>query len=350
LKRFLVLATVFALVPLLLVACSDDDDDGGTSTSSTKTTSSAITSNASTASSAETAATTSSATTAATSAVTTKTVTDDLDREVEVPAVAERVVALSPTVVELMYAVGAEPVGRPESAEYPPEAASVPSFGSSYTPNFEEIVAMQPDLIIADAIIHAGVIAQLESLGAPVYAVQVDSFQSVVDGLRKVGDLTGNEDGAEKEAAALEKKLADVEAKLPANGPSVLVVVAAGENQFIAARGNSYLGSLIEELGGTNIVQSEPENFRFPGFADYSLEKIVQADPDIIIGISVGGPPGTPKTTEILGFTPVWSGLTAVKEGRVYEVDPVIYLESAGPRVSMILDELPGILYPDVFN
>jgi iron complex transport system substrate-binding protein len=347
------MATVFALVPFSLLACSDDDDDGGSTGASTTTSSTTATSsNASAATTAETtsATSTTSASSSTTSAPSTSTVTDDLNRKVEVPAAAERVVALSPTVVELMYAVGAVPVGRPESAEYPPEAASVPSFGSSYTPNFEEIVAMQPDLIIADAIIHAGVIAQLEALGAPVYAVKVDSFATVVAGLRTVGELTGNADAGEDAAAELEAKLDEVEADLPAEGPTVLVVVAAGENQFIAARANSYLGSLIEELGGTNIVQSEPENFRFPGFADYSLEKIVQADPDIIIGISVGGPPGTPKTTEILGFTPVWSGLTAVKEGRVYEVDPAIYLQSAGPRVSVILDELPGILYPDVFN
>ena len=249
-----------------------------------------------------------------------------------------------------MYTVGAEPVGRPDSATYPPEATAVPDFGSSYTPNFEEIIAMQPDLIIADAIIHASVMSDIEALGVPVYALKVDSFDTVTAGLRTVGELTGHADAGEQQAQKLEDKLAAVKAKIPAgDGPSVLIVVAAGENQFIAARSNSYLASLVDELGGHNIVESEPENFRFPGFADYSLEKIVEADPDVIIGISIGGPPGTPKTTDILSTTPVWSGLTAVKENRVYEVDPVIYLESAGPRVSEILDELPGILYPDAF-
>ena len=348
-RRFLTLAAVFVLVPFLLVACSDADDGGATGGASTTGTSGSTQANE-----APDGTTTSEPTRAtepsSTSEVTAVTVTDDLDRKVEVPAVAEKVVALSPSVVELIYAVGAVPVGRPDSAEYPVEAASVPTFGSSYEPSFEEIVAMEPDLIIADAIIHASVISELESLGAPVYAIKVDSFQTVVDGLRTVGELTGNADAGEEQAAALEDKLEAVKAKIPAQGPSVLVVVAAGPNQFVAGRANSYLGSLIEELGGTNIVQSEPENFRFPGFADYSLEKIVEADPDIIIGISVGGPPGTPKTTEILGFTPVWSGLTAVKEGRVVEVDEVVYLQSAGPRLSVILDELPGILYPDVFN
>jgi ABC-type Fe3+-hydroxamate transport system substrate-binding protein len=44
------------------------------------------------------------------------------------------------------------------------------------------------------------------------------------------------------------------------------------------------------------------------------------------------------------------SSLTAVKTGRVFEVDPFVYVQSAGPRVSLILDELPHLLYPDVFK
>ena len=274
---------------------------------------------------------------------------DDLGRQVTLPANATRVVAMSPSIVELMYAVGSTPVGRPSSANFPEEAKSVAAFGTSYQPNFEEIVKMKPDLIIADAIIQGGIINDLAKLGAPVFAVKVSSFDEVTHGLRVVGALTGKTEAGETKAKELETKLAGVKAKLPASGPSVLIVVAAGPGQFIAAKDSSYLGSLVKTLGGRNIVTSEPENFRFPGFADYSLERIVQADPDVIIGISVGGPPGTPKTTELLGQTPGWSSLKAVKAGNVKEVDQVIYLESAGPRVSQILDELPRILYPAVF-
>ncbi len=274
---------------------------------------------------------------------------DDLGRLVTVPASVTRVVAMSPSIVELMYAVGSTPVGRPSSANFPEAAKSVAAFGTSYQPNFEEIVKMKPDLIIADAIIQAGLISDLAKLGAPVFAVKVSSFDEVTHGLRVVGALTGRAEAGETQAKDLETKLSGVKAKLPPTGPSVLIVVAAGPGQFIAAKDSSYLGSLVKALGGRNIVTSEPENFRFPGFADYSLERIVQADPDVVIGISVGGPPGTPKTTELLGQTPGWSSLKAVKAGNVKEVDQVIYLEAAGPRVGQILDELPRILYPTVF-
>ncbi len=275
---------------------------------------------------------------------------DDLGRSVTVPAAPKRVVAMSPSVVELMFAVGATPAGRPTSADFPEAAKSVPSFGLAYPPiNYEEIVAMKPDLIIADAIIDEGVINELARIG-PVFAVRVSSFDEVTRGLRVVGALTGNASAGEREAANLQSKLAQIKAKLPAKGPTVLVLVSAGPGQFIAEKDSSYLADLIKKLGGTNLVTSEPDNFRFPGFTDYSRERIVEKNPDVIITVSLGGPPGTPKTSDVLKADSALATLTAVKSGRVYEVDAFIYVQSAGPRVGIILDELPRILYPDVFK
>ncbi len=97
-------------------------------------------------------------------------------------------------------------------------------------------------------------------------------------------------------------------------------------------------------------MTTEPENFRFPGFTDYSPERIIEKNPDVVLTMSLGGPPGTPKTADALKSNPALSTIKAVKEGRVYEVDPFVYLQSAGPRVSQMLDELPRLLYPNVFK
>ena len=270
---------------------------------------------------------------------------DDLGRSVAPPASPQRVVALSPTVVELMYAVGATPVGRPSSANYPEAAKSVQAFGESRSPSFEAIAAMKPDLVIADALLHQTIADNLsKQLNVPVFAVRVASFNDVTRGLRTVGALTGKKEAGETQAKALETKLADIKAKLPANGPTVLVLVAAGQNQFIAGRGNTYLGDILSLLGARNLVTSEPENFNYPGFTDYSLERIVEKNPDVIIAASIGGPPGTPKTSDILKSVPAFASLSAVKNGHVYEVDAFVYIQSAGPRVSQILDELPKLL------
>jgi iron complex transport system substrate-binding protein len=271
---------------------------------------------------------------------------DDLGRSVAPPAVATRVVAMSPSIVELMFTVGATPVGRPSSADFPEAAKSVANFGTSYQPSYEEIVAMRPDLIIADAVIHEATIDELAKLGAPVFAIRVTSFEDVTRGLRTVGVLTGKKEAGEREARALETKLSDIRAKIPSTSPSVLVIVGAGPTQVFAAKSDSYVGDVIETLGGRNAVTTEPETFRLPGFSEYSLERIVEKDPDVIIAIS----PGQPNvTTQALSRSPVWSTLKAVKNGRVHEVDPIVYIQSAGPRVSLILDELSRLLYPTVF-
>ncbi|MGE0058230.1 MAG: ABC transporter substrate-binding protein [Dehalococcoidia bacterium] len=316
--------SILLLVPLLFVAaCGDDGGDDDTATSTTPT---------------------------ATGAASVDLSKDDLGRSVTVPANPQRIVAMSPSIVELMFAVGATPVGRPSSADYPEAAKQVPNFGTSRAPNLEALIAMKPDLIISDAILDdQAKISSLSSLGAPVFAVRVASFKDVPHSLRLVGALTGKKEAGETQAKALETKMADIKAKLPAQRPSVLVLVAAGQGQFIASRGNSYLGDILKEMGANNLVTSEPENFGYPGFTDYSPERIIEKNPDVIITSSIGGPPGTPKTIDLLKQTPAFANLKAVKEGRVYEVDPFVYIQSAGPRVAQILNELPGYLYPNVF-
>src|SRR6478672_5611692 len=125
---------------------------------------------------------------------------DDMGRSVDLPKNPTRIVAMSPTVVELMYAVGATPVGRPTSADFPEQAKTVPSFGLSYQPNYEEVVAMKPDLLIADAIIQGNIMDQLTRLNVPVFALKVASFDDVTHALRVTGALTGNKDAGETKA------------------------------------------------------------------------------------------------------------------------------------------------------
>ncbi len=273
---------------------------------------------------------------------------DALGRAVTVPQNPQRIVALAPSVVEFLYAVGAKPIGRPSSADYPEDAKTIPSFGTSYQPNTEEIVAMKPDLIIADAVIHESMMDSLTKLGAPVYAIRAASFDEVVKTLRIIGAITGHKEEGEKQAKALKDQLATIQAKKPTTtGPSFLIIIGGGQGSLYAAKPSSYAASVIGLVGGRNVIPaSEQENFRFRGFSDYSMERMIQADPDMIFAIS----PGPVKLSETLSKDPVWSALKAVKNKRIYELDPFVYLQNPGPRVAKMLDELPGILYPDVFK
>ncbi|MBI2761745.1 MAG: ABC transporter substrate-binding protein [Chloroflexi bacterium] len=284
------------------------------------------------------------ATTAPTPAQVSRTFTDDNGKTLTIAQPPKRVVALSPSMVELLYAVDAPPIARPSSANFPEAAKALPAVGNSYNPSIEQVAAQQPDLILADQQIQRpDLIAQLEKI-APVFAIRVLTVDDVLKGLRTAGRISGKQEQGDKAAKDIEDKISAVQAKVPQQRPSVFIMIGAADS-FFAAKPNSFIGDVVGRLGGNNLVKEGPDDGGFPGFTTYSLEKLVQLNPDVIL-VATAGPPGAPKASQVLASNPAWSGLKAVKAGRVYEVDPVTLVQSAGPRVSKDIDEVAKALYP----
>lgn len=276
-----------------------------------------------------------------------RTFTDDNGKMLTIPQPPRRVVALSPSVVEILYAVGAPPVARVSSALYPEEAKALPAVGSSYQPSIEQIAAQQPDLIIADQQIQRpDVIAELEKV-APVFAMRVLTVDDLLKALRTAGRIMGKSEQGERAAQAIVDKFAAVQARLPAQRPRVFIMIGTAD-AFFAAKPNSFVGDVVQRLGARNLVTEGPDTAGFPGFTTYSLERLVQLDPDVIL-VATAAPPNAPRTSQVLASNPAWANLRAVKSGRVYEIDPVTLVQSAGPRVAQQVDELARYLYPDVF-
>lgn len=276
-----------------------------------------------------------------------RTFTDDNGKTLTIPQPPRRVVALSPSVVEILYAVGAPPVARVSSALYPEEAKALPAVGSSYQPSIEQIAAQQPDLIIADQQIQRpDVIAELEKV-APVFAMRVLTVDDLLKALRTAGRIMGKSEQGERAAQAIVDKFAAVQARLPAQRPRVFIMIGTAD-AFFAAKPNSFVGDVVQRLGARNLVTEGADTAGFPGFTTYSLERLVQLDPDVIL-VATAAPPNAPRTSQVLASNPAWANLRAVKSGRVYEIDPVTLVQSAGPRVAQQVDELARYLYPDVF-
>ena len=276
-----------------------------------------------------------------------RTFTDDTGKTLTIAQPPKRVVALSPSMVEILYAVEAPPVARPSSANFPDAARSLPSIGTSYQVSIEQVVAQQPDLIMADAQIQSPqFIAELQKI-APVFTMRVQTFEDVPRGLRTAGRVMGKAEQGEKAAKGIEDKLASVTAKLPSQRPSVFIMIGSPEG-FFAAKPNSFVGDVVAELGARNVVPAGPDTSPFPGFTTYSLEQLVQLDPDVILVLSPAPPPA-PRFSQMLAANPAWAGLRAVKGGRVHEINPVTLTQSAGPRVAEEIDNLAPLLYPGVF-
>jgi iron complex transport system substrate-binding protein len=208
------------------------------------------------------------------------------------------------------------------------------------------VAAQNPDFIITDAQIHSPqLIAELGRLGAPVFSIRVQQVADVPASLRLLGNVMGKGEEGEKAAKELENKLQSIQAKLPPadQRPTVFLMIGTAD-AFWGAKPESFAGDVVAQLGAKNLVQSGPDTTQFPGFTSYSLEQLAAIDPDVILVMSVA--PGAPPTSRQLAGNPAWSGLRAVKNGRVQEVNTEVLVQSAGPRVGEVIDSLFPVLYP----
>ena len=309
-----------ALLAALAVAMACGDDDGDTTATTTGT---------------STATASPAATEDGGSTDDTIEVTDMLGRTVEVPVGVQRIVALSPTAVEYVYAVGGTVVGRSSSVTFPAEAAAATDIGSAYTPSMEAVLALEPDLIVADAVIHAQpqLRSAIEALGVPVVFAGANSYQDVLDGIALMGQALGASERADTVIADIEAAKQEAADAMAASPATVVLLIADRDETLYAANAGSYAGDVFAQAGLTNVAGDQPDAGPFPGYSAVAPELLLQLDPDYIFAVTPAPEPA-PRLSAILAQIPPFQGLTALTNGHVVELDPDIMLLAPGPRVA----------------
>ena len=236
----------------------------------------------------------------------TDTVTDDYGRTVVVPAQPQRVVSLSPAVTEILFALGAGDllVGRTDFCTYPPEAANIPSVGGISNLNIEKTLSLNPDLVISGSMVGKKITDQMDAMGTPmVCVIEKPRFDALYDNISAIGRLVGKEQEADSLNALMHRRvdalLDSTLATTPARPqgaalstaesnqigekshnnaipPKVYYVVGFGPSGNFTAGGNTFINDIIRMTGGRNIAEG------VEGWS-YSLEALVQEDPDYII-------------------------------------------------------------------
>lgn len=267
-------------------------------------------------------------------------VTDHLSRQVCLSHAPQRVISLAPSLTESLFALNAGNVlvGRTARCNHPPEATAVPVVGEYMNPDLERLIALKPDLVLAPLAGTKGeTLARLAALGIPVFvddSKNLDDIRDVVSGL---GVLLERETEAKKCIVQFDRVRLDVHKRIRAlHRPSVLLAV--GSSPLVAASGKSFLGSLILEAGGKNIVETE----RVP-FPKFSIEEVLRKDPDFILVLDKE----CAKDRCMEGWTR-HRNLKAVRTGRIHVVDADLVARPS-PRIGEALRQLAEILNPDAF-
>ncbi len=273
---------------------------------------------------------------------------DGLGKEINLAQPARRVISLAPSNTEILFFVGAgaQVVGRDAFSDYPAEAAAITDIGGGFGElDTETMVSLQPDLVLASQLSPAEQVQALEELGLTVYYLSnpVD-LGGMFENLRIVAMLTGQSQGLEEKIEELEMRIQAVEEKI-VDVPQRLDVFyeldATDPKAPWTPGKDTFVSNLISMAGGNNLGdQLEGE------WAQLSIEKLVEVDPDIILlGDAVWGG----VTAESVAARAGWESLQAVKEGRVYPFDDNL-ASRPGPRMVDGLEAMAKLMYPELFE
>ena len=267
------------------------------------------------------------------------TVTDSYGREITLSSPVKTIVSAAPSITETVFALdkGDLLVGRTDYCDYPAQTASIQSIGSLMEPNIEKIAEINPDIVIASDHFKKESAEKLEDLSIKVLILKEDkTFEGVYGTIRIIARITGAETRAEEIIAGMQQTVDDVKKAVAGKDkPAVYYVIGFGEYGDYTAGGDTFIGQIIEMAGGDNIAKN------VNGWS-YSLESLVEADPYCIVISKYWNMKQNFVNAE--GY----KELTAVKEGRVYEIDSNL-LDRQGPRLAEGLKALAAIIHPESF-
>jgi iron complex transport system substrate-binding protein len=242
-------------------------------------------------------------------------------------AFPQRIVCLSSEHVEICYALGAgeRVVGVPGTAQRPPEAREKPKVGGFTSFRSERIAALEPDLVLAFSDLQADISAELIRAGLPVFCTNPRSMDEILATILMVGGMLGLEKPARDLVQDMRDEIRQVREFSSVWPDRPRVYFEEWHDPLIA--GIRWVSEVIELAGGRDIFSdlrdrpSAKERVVDPG-------EVVRRDPQIILASWCG----KPVDVEAIARRPGWERVSAVKSGRIHEVDGADIL-SPGPSV-----------------
>lgn len=275
------------------------------------------------------------------------TVIDSSGKTVEFSAIPQRIVSISPSNTELLFAVGGgdKVVGVTDWCNYPPEAQTKEKVGgfSVKSLSVEKVISLNPDVVLGDSSMHAEVAPIIEASGIPVLLIEAGDFEEMYSNILIAGKVTAREAEARELTASLRERVSAVRdgAAEIDDSEKKHVFWEIYDNPLMTAGSETFIGQLITTAGGINIFADAEGSW-----PKVSTEELISRDPDVIISSNSHG--GELKREDVIA-RPGWSQLTAIQNDQLFLIgeDKV---SRPGPRLIDGLEQVAEILYPETFR
>lgn len=209
---------------------------------------------------------------------------------------------------------GAQLIATVDSADYPAQALALPRVGDSAAIDMEQVLALQPDLVLAwQSGNGSGVVEHLRGLGLPLYVSEPGSLEGIAETLRDLGTLVGRERESAVAATDFTTRITALAGRRPAGAPVRVLYQIWGQPLFTVG-GRHLISRIIELCGGVNVFAN------LPGYAgQVDMEAVLAANPDVIV--ASGNDESRPAW---LDDWQRWPQLNAVRNGHIGFIPPAL--------------------------
>lgn len=268
---------------------------------------------------------------------------DEVGRVVTFSFPPKRIVSLAPNITEILFSLGLdeEVVGISLHCNYPEKAKGRTRVGSYLSIDYEKVISLKPDLIIATG---AGnpreMVERLERLGFPAFVIFPKRFDDVLKSIHHLAQVVAREQEAFLLVESMNRRRKKV-VELTRDLLRPKVFLQIGESPIVTVGRGSFGDDLIRLAGGENVAGEEREMYPRLG-----MEEILKRSPEVIL-ISSMNPKGDYE--RVIREWERWKMIPAVKRRRVHLIDSDL-IDRPSPRIIDGLEQMASLIHPERFK
>jgi iron complex transport system substrate-binding protein len=264
---------------------------------------------------------------------------DDLGRLVAINGTPQRIVSLSPSNTEILFALGLgdKVMGVTDYCDYPPEALEKEKVGGYADPDIEKIVALNPDLILVAYGTPMEVINSMVELGLTVFGIKTTDLDDLLNDIKRIGEITDKELKAQALTSEMAVRIQAVTNQTEELEQRPRVFYIVWHDPLWTAGSETFINELIEKGGGVNICGN------ITGYPTISIEEVVARNPEVIITSSWPGVYEWAMNETALNTT------DARQYNRVFVCDDNL-VQRPGPRLVEGLEWFAHFIHPEIFE
>jgi len=268
-------------------------------------------------------------------------ITDDLGRNVSIGNKIERIISIVPSNTEIIFAIGGENklIGVDQYSVNPPriesmiEDGEIQVVGSAFSPDIEKIVALQPDLIIANGPSMRTALVSLEELNLPIIYLRPIGLDGLYNNIQVIGESISLGGASEELVQSIQKRVSAVQNAVK-DKPRVRVYMESWNDPMLAVGPNTLPDEVIRLAGGINVFSDAVGQVSVA----INPEAVVARNPDVIIIA------GNEVSLAEVSTRPGFHTIDAVENNRIYYISRMLIAPS--PRIAEGLEKIAMFLHP----